>query len=345
MPSTNSNLSAAQVAREDEFYTQLPDIERELWHYREHFRGKVIYLNCDDPRVSNFFRYFSLGFEHLGLKKLIATCYKSQDAGSFSRNDSAQGLYLEYEGDKDGNRMPDHDEITVRPLTGDGDFRSPECTELLRQADIVVTNPPFSLFREYVAQLMEYGKKFIIIGNQNAITYRDIFQLIMEGRLWVGNNSGSMTFQTPGQELRSFGNICWYTNLDFTKRHENLILYRTYNPVDYPAYDNYDAIEVGRVADIPCDYEGVMGVPVTFLDKYNPDQFEILGLSGLDYYPMTRTYGKKKRVVDGKHQISNTGTLRAVIRTESFGTGTYFDVGYPVRGVYRRLFIQRRASA
>ncbi len=356
----NSNFDAAKKAKEDEFYTQLGDIERELKHYKKHFKGKVVYCNCDDPRVSNFFHYFSYNFEKLGLKKLIATCYKSQAADLFSQNDSDEAIYLEYEGDKNGSMVPDPEEVGIMPLKGDGDFRSAESIELLKQADIVVTNPPFSLFREYVAQLMKYDKKFVIVGNQNAISYNDIFRLIKENRLWLGNNSGDMKFMVPdyyepratrfwvdenGQKWRSLGNACWFTNLDLRKRHEDLILYKTHNPEDYPTYDNYDAIEVAKVADIPADYDGVMGVPLTFLDKHNPDQFEILGLSGGDDYPMTKTYGKKERVVDGKRMKSNTGSLRAVLRVDSFGPGTHFDVGYPVRGVYRRLFIRRIKDA
>lgn len=357
--SLNSNLADAKKAKEDEFYTQLSDIERELRHYRRHFKGKVVYCNCDDPRVSNFFHYFSYSFEKLGLKRLIATCYKNQDADLFSQNDSDKAVFLEYNGDKNHNMVPDPNEIGIKPLEGDGDFRSAKSIELLKQADIVVTNPPFSLFREFIAQMFKHEKKFIIVGNQNAISYNDIFRLIKENRLWLGHNNGDMSFRVPdyyppketrfwiddeGQKWRSLGNACWFTNLDIAKRHENLVLYRSYSPDEYPTYDNYDAIEVTKVVDIPADYEGVMGVPLTFLDKYNPDQFEIVGLSGGDDFPMTKHYGKKVRVVDGVPVKSNTGTLRAVIRTETFGAGTHFDVGYPVRGVYRRLFIRRKGA-
>jgi Adenine-specific methyltransferase EcoRI len=352
----NRSFQEAKKAREDEFYTQLPDIERELRHYKKHFKGKVVYGNCDDPRVSNFFHYFSYNFEKLGLKKLITTCYKSQNADLFSQHDSEQAIHLEYDGDRNGNNVPDPEEIGIEPLKGDGDFRSAESIELLKQADIVVTNPPFSLFREYVAQLIEYDKKFLIIGSLNAITYNDIFKLIRANKLWLGYGfqAGNAYFAVPdagdyargvydeATGLVKFRNVAWFTNLDISKRHEDLILYKTYSPDEYPTYDNYDAIEVAKVADIPCDYDGVMGVPLTFLDKHNPDQFEILGLSGNDDYPMTKKYGKKERVVDGVHMKSNTGTLRAVIRTDSFGPGTYFDVGYPVKGVYRRLFIRRK---
>lgn len=354
----NRNFSAAKAAKEDEFYTQLTDIEKELRHYKRHFRGKVVYCNCDDPRVSNFFHYFSYNFERLGLKKLIATCYKNQDIDLFSRNDAEQAVWLEYDGDMNANNIPDRDEIEVRTLKGDGDFRSKETIELLEQADIVVTNPPFSLFREYVGQLLAHDKKFLILASQNAITYNDIFPYLRDNKMWLGYQNGQMEFQVPdyyqpratrywqdetGQKWRSFGNMCWFTNLDIAKRHENLILYRTYSPEDYPTYDNYDAIEVSRTEHIPMDYDGVMGVPITFLNKHNPDQFELLGLSGTDY-PRTKEYGKKERVVDGVRMKSNTGTLGCVIRTDSFGVGTHFDVGYPVKGIYRRLFIRRKGA-
>lgn len=352
----NRSLVGAKLAKEDEFYTQLSDIERELKHYKRHFKNKTVYLNCDDPRVSNFFHYFSYNFEKLGLKKLIATCYKSQDIDLFSLNKSEQAICLVYEGDKDGNMVPDPEEIGIKQLKGDGDFRSTESIELLKEADIVVTNPPFSLFREYVAQLMQHEKKFLIVGNQNAISYKEIFALIKANRLWLGVNNGDMSFKVPdyyearptrfwvddeGQKWRSLGNAGWFTNLDFAKRHEDLILYKTFDPAVYPRYDNYDAIEVSKVVDIPMDFDGVMGVPLTFLDKYNPDQFEILGLSGTSY-PTTKNYGKKEKVVDGVRKKSNTGTLGCVIRTDSFGAGTHFDVGYPVKGIYRRLFIRHK---
>ena len=229
----------------------------------------------------------------MGLKRLITTCYKNQERDLFSQNDSEQAIWLEYNGDKNGNRIPDPEEIGIHHFKKDGDFRSEECIELLKQADIVCTNPPFSLFREYVAQLMKYGKKFLIIGNQNAITYKEIFTLIMENKLWLGSCLSFAKFKVPdfyepratrfwidetGQKWRSMGNICWFTNLDIAKRHEKLILYKTYNEEEYPQYDNYEAINVNKVADIPMDYDGIMGVPITFLDKYNPEQFEIKGL-------------------------------------------------------------------
>lgn len=289
------NIDKAKEAKKDEFYTQLDDINNELKHYREHFRGKTVLCNCDDPRISNFFTYFAYNFEFLGLKKLITTCYKNQNVDLFSQNQSEQAVYLIYEGDKNGNHTPDANEIGVMPLKGDGDFRSKECIELLKEADIVVTNPPFSLFREYVAQLMEYDKEFLIIGNQNALSYKEIFPLIRDNKMWLGASihSGDRKFWVPEDyELKAAGcgidatgrkfirvkGVRWFTNLDYKERHEDLILYKNYTPDLYPKYENYDAINVNKTEDIPCDYEGIMGVPITFMDKYNPDQFEIIGL-------------------------------------------------------------------
>ena len=289
---TKRNLTLAKRNKKDEFYTQLSDIENELRHYKKHFKGKVVYCNCDDPRVSNFFHYFSYSFERLGLKKLIATCYKNQNADLFSQNDSEKAIYLEYTGDKNGNRIPDPEEIGIKQLKGDGDFRSKESIELLKEADIVVTNPPFSLFREYVSQLIEYDKKFVIVGHQNAISYKEIFKLIKDNKVWLGygfkggaghfinkhyEDYATATDRKEGM-IRVSG-VHWFTNLDISKRHENLILYKTYNEEEYPTYDNYDAINVGKTKEIPIDFKGVMGVPITYLDKYSPDQFEILGLS------------------------------------------------------------------
>ena len=293
---TNLNLRSAKTDKKDEFYTQLSDIEKELKHYKNHFKDKVVLCNCDDPRVSNFFHFFSYNFEKFGLKKLIATCYKNQDSDLFSQNNSERAIYLEYTGDKNGNNVPDVSEIGIKHLQGDGDFRSKECIELLKQADIVVTNPPFSLFREYVAQLVEHKKKFVIIGNLNALTYRDIFKLIKEDKLWFGHSihSGDREFRVPqdyplnaaGSRVDEDGNkyirvkgVRWFTNLDYTERHEDLLLYKTYNPEEYPTYDNYEAINVNVTKEIPMDYPGVMGVPITYIDKYNPDQFEILGMA------------------------------------------------------------------
>ena len=293
----NKNLNAAKEAKKDEFYTQLEDINNELRHYREHFRGKTVLCNCDDPRVSNFFTYFAYNFEFLGLKRLITTCYKNQDMDLFSQNKSEQAIYLIYDGDKNGNNIPDPEEIGIHPLKGDGDFRSRECIELLKQADIVVTNPPFSLFREYVAQLMEYDKKFLIIGHQNAAMYKEIFPLIMHNKIWLGYGfkGGAGHFISKYEDRATAGDhregmirvsgVHWFTNLEIKKRQDDIILYKNYNPEEYPHYINYDAIEVSKTADIPCDYDGVMGVPITFLDKYNPNQFEILGI-GLELADM-----------------------------------------------------------
>lgn len=293
---TNTGLQQAKKAKNDEFYTILADIEREVKHYKKHFKDKVVLCNCDDPRVSNFFHYFSYNFEQLGLKKLIATCYKNQNANLFSENKSEKAIYLEYTGDKNENNVPDPDEIGIKNLKGDGDFRSQECIELLKQADIVVTNPPFSLFREYVSQLDEYNKQFLIVGTWNVITYKDIFHLIKNDKLWIGINSNRnfSGFIVPkhyslhgtearidenGHRIVSTNNTCWFTNLDNSKRHEELILYKNYSPEEYPKYDNYNAIEVSNTKDIPLDYDGCMGVPITFLNKYNPNQFEIIGCS------------------------------------------------------------------
>ena len=252
----------------------------------------MVFCNCDDPRVSNFFHYFSYNFEQLGLKKLITTCYKNQNVDLFSQNNSEKAIYLEYTGDKNKDNVPNPEEIGIKHLKSDGDFRSKECIELLKQSDIVVTNPPFSLFREYVAQLMEYKKKFLIIGNLNALTYREIFTLIKGNKIWPGYMHPEK-FIVPdyyeareyrswrdenGKNWRSLGNACWFTNLDVEKRHEDLILYKKFNSNEYPKYYNYDAINVDKVNYIPVDYNGVIGVPITFLEKYNPKQFELLGI-------------------------------------------------------------------
>ncbi|MCC8081794.1 MAG: adenine-specific methyltransferase EcoRI family protein [Lachnospiraceae bacterium] len=319
----NSNLHDSAKNKQDEFYTQLSMIESELKHYVPHFAGKVVLCNCDDPYESNFFKYFAMNFNSLGLKKLITTCYVSSpvvgDEFHYFIGADGQLAFLPVNGavpvksdkhpykveitevtDENQDGRIDLADIeylmrnkknTMTLLDGDGDFRSPECVELLEQADIVVTNPPFSLFREYIAQL--WNKKFLIIGNLNNITYKEITPLITANEVWTGVNSGHYWFKVPdsyeekktdfkidenGQKWRRMGNICWYTNLDFEKRHEDMILFKTYTPEDYPRYDNYDAIEVSQTANIPCDYYGVMGVPITFLTKYNPDQFDILGI-------------------------------------------------------------------
>ena len=353
--SQNKNLQKAKSNKKDEFYTQLSDIERELKHYKKHFKDKVVYCNCDDPRVSNFFHYFSYNFEKLGLKKLITTCYKNQDIDLFSQNSTEEAIYLEYEGDKNGNNVPDLEEIGIHHLEGDGDFRSEESIELLKQADIVVTNPPFSLFREYVAQLIGYDKKFIIVGHQNALTYKEIFPLIKEDKLWLGYgfkggaahfiNKHYEDYATAGDHQEGMirvSGVVWFTNLDISKRHEDLILYKQYNIEDYPKYDNYDAINVDITKEIPIDYSGAMGVPITFMNKYNPEQFEILGSDAYSGTPPIKKYPQKSKVKDGKKMKSKTGTMGCVIKEKEFGTGTYFDVGYPVRAVYKRIFIKNK---
>lgn len=331
-PTRNRDFQEARMAKKDEFYTQLIDIELEMRHYGRHFAGKVVYLNCDDPRVSNFFRYFSHNFERLGLKRLIATCYRSTERDRFSRDDSDQAVYLDYEGDQDGNGVPDPSEIEVRPLKGDGDFRSTESIELLKQADIVVTNPPFSLFREYVAQLVQHDKQFVILGNMNALTYKEIFPLFQSDQVWYGPSirSGDREFGVPddypltavGTRVDAEGNryvrvkgVRWFTNLEYPGRHVDLPLTRTYDSADYPKYANFDAIEVARTAEIPADYGGLMGVPITFIDKYNPDQFEIVGSSKTLGTPMS--------------QVAAKGTY------QQGGPRFYLADG---RGTYRRMY-------
>ena len=313
-------LDKAKISKKDEFYTQLSDIERELVHYKAHFKNKVVYCNCDDPRVSNFFHYFSYNFEKFNLKKLITTCYKNQDMNLFSENKSEQAIYLEYEGDKNGNKIPDPREIGIKELEGDGDFRSEECIELLKSADIVVTNPPFSLFREYVAQLIKYNKKFIIVGHQNAISYKEIFKLIKDNKLWLGFgfrggaahfiNNHYEDYAAAGDHrdgmIRVSG-VVWFTNFDISKRHEDLRLFETFSKDKYSTYDNYDAINVNVTKEIPTDFSGVMGVPITFLDKYNPEQFEILGMAASAGYNEEVVgipflgYGDARPLIKGKN--------------------------------------------
>ena len=311
---TNKDLQKANKAKKDEFYTQLVDIEKELRHYKNHFKGKTVFCNCDDPFESNFFKFFAMNFNFLGLKKLIATCYDgSPIAGNelplFEIENSqtekkAYKIEITEVTDENGDGAIDLADVelliknhknTLTTLNGNGDFRSDECIELLKEADIVVTNPPFSLFREYVAQLVEYDKKFLIIGNVNSITYKEIFPLIKDNRLWIGLTirSGDREFRVPdsyplnaagyridenGKKYIRVKGVRWFTNLDYPERHEELVLYKRYNAEEYPKYDNYDTINVDKTTDIPYDYDDVMGVPITFLDKYNPEQFEIIGL-------------------------------------------------------------------
>lgn len=307
----NKNLNNAKIAKKDEFYTQLTDIERELQHYWQHFKDKVVLCNCDDPYESNFFKYFALRFNQLGLRKLICTCYNGSpvqgnelkiDFGDFTDEPKKIAYKVEITEVKDlnGDGAVDLSDVqyllkndkNVLSTLKTGDFRDPECIELLKQADVVVTNPPFSLFREYIGQLMEYEKKFLVIGPYNAITYKEIFPLIQNNILWLGYgfHAGNAYFKIPDDAIKEyangvfnestglvkFRNCTWYTNIDHVKRHEELDLVCRYSPEEYPHYDNYDAIDVGKTADIPYDYDGAMGVPITFLDKYNPEQFDII---------------------------------------------------------------------
>lgn len=315
MATSNKALGEARRNKKDEFYTQLPDIENELRHYTDHFKDKTVLCNCDDPFESNFFRFFALNFNRLGLKKLIATCYSGSPitGTQFSLfDDTPEQTRTPYKAivttvhDTSGDGGIDmfdiaelfrNGENSLEQLNGDGDFRSSECLDLLKEADIVVTNPPFSLFREYIELLVKENKKFLIIGNKNAITYKGVFQLLMSGNVWIGhrNINQDMWLEVPeGEKFEKIVNgkklkhimACWYTNLDHNKRHEMLPLYKKYSPEEYPNYDNYDAIDVSKTELIPCDYKGVMGVPVTFFDKYCPEQFEILGCNrGVDQDP------------------------------------------------------------
>jgi len=264
----NKNLHKANIAKDDEFYTQLTSIEKELGHYVNHLKNKIIFCNCDDPEESNFFKYFCLNFEHLGLKKLIAT--------HFEREKPSYKLEIVQDINKDG-KINCIDTIRT-PLKQNGDFRSSECIEILKEADIIITNPPFSLFREYVSQLIEYNKEFLIIGNINAVSYKEIFKLIKENEIWLGHGC-VRHFRRPDGSMYETARSFWYTNLDITKRHEDILLYKKYfgNEKEYPKYDNYDAINIDKALNIPSDYKGLMGVPITFLDKYNPEQFDILG--------------------------------------------------------------------
>lgn len=358
----NASLNKAGLSKKDEFYTQLPDIEAEMRYYRDHFRDKVILCNCDDPYESNFFKYFAINFNFLGLKKLIATSYSESPVAAkqlslfdvkdldVKSSDARHPYKIEISEVDDENADGAVDLADVEYLLknrknaltllkGDGDFRSPECIALLKEADIVVTNPPFSLFREYVAQLMEYEKKFIIIGSKNAITYKDIFKYIQEGRIWLGNGfpNGNAYFRIPEEYSREwvdgvynpetglvkFRNVGWFTNLDFEKRHESITLYKHYTPAEYPHYVNYDAIEVSKVAEIPYDYDGEMGVPITFLDKYNPDQFEIIGSSRFIGKPMSEFAPRGTYVAGGiRFYLPN-------------GNGTY-------QRLYDRIVIKRK---
>ena len=364
----NRNLYSSRGDKADEFYTQLSLVESELKHYRQHFKGKTVLCNCDDPYESNFFKYFAMNFNALGLKKLITTCYATSPVtGKEFQYYVDNGGQLSFIQDKNNSPTPTENERkpykveitrvtdengdgridlsnveylmhnkenTMTLLDGDGDFRSPECVELLKEADIVVTNPPFSLFRDYVAQLMQYKKDFIIIGNQNACTYKEIFPLLKNDVMWLGYNSGHFWFKVPasyeekktdfkidenGQKWRRMGNICWFTNVDIEKRHENMPIFRTYTPEAYPTYDNYNAIEVNKTVDIPCDFYGVMGVPITFMSKYSPEQFELVGITCNDKENLwgvkTKTYtsadAKNFTILNAASVLKTNGKLKA----------------------------------
>jgi len=396
----NKNLTNAKRAKNDEFYTQFSDIQKEVEAYLEYdpntFKGKVVYSNCDDPFESNFFRYFVLNFKRLGLKRLISTSYKpspvaNTQLGLFGDDKTltklkgrpkitANKFIINEVSDIDGDGSFTLEDIAKQlranknnewtPLEGDGDFRSGECVELLKQSDIVVTNPPFSLFRPYVAQLMEHKKKFLIIGNQNAITYKEIFPLIKEDKIWLGPtmNGSNRWFVVPddypinenaagskvehGKKMLFVNSVVWFTNLDHGRRHIKISFMSTVDNLKfakvlqdkkkYDVYDNYDAIEIPTYKVIPSDYEGVMGVPISFLHKYSPEQFEILGSDAYDGTPATKKYYKKEKVVNGKRMKSQTGTMGCVIKRDDYGPGTYFDVGYPVQAVYKRIFIKHK---
>lgn len=336
----NTNLHKAKETKNDEFYTQLTDVSKELMHYKQHFKDKIVLCNCDDPTWSAFWKYFHLNFEALGLKKLISTHYDREEAT----------YKMEYTGGDDNDI-----EVGVKtPLEGNGDFRNQECLDLLDECDIVVTNPPFSLFREYVACLMEHDKRFLIIGNQNAITYKEFFPLLKDNKVWIGCNSVK-EFRQPDGTIKKFGNICWFTNLDVAKRHEKLILWKQYSEADYPKYDNYDAIEVSKVNEIPCDYDGVMGVPITYLDKYNPEQFEILGYTGGLGWNEQNDVQTTKEYADAKQHnpdgsITSGGKVNtgAALRYDSIPADRYYSAsnvkGYLLR-TYGRILICKKAGA
>jgi adenine-specific methyltransferase EcoRI-like protein len=385
-------LDNAKKNKADEFYTQLLDIEAEMRHYKEQFHGKVIFCNCDDPYESNFFKYFAMNFNFLGLKKLIATSYNKSsiaykqlsvfDVKSLDVESTDIKLPYKIEitevHDENADGAVDLADVeyllknrknALSLLDGDGDFRSTECIELLKEADIVVTNPPFSLFREYVAQLVEYEKKFVILGNQNAITYKEVFKLIKENLVWLGmDNGGTKWFQVPldyeimtesrkkfddkGNKYFSMGNIMWFTNLDVSKRHEKITLYKQYTSTEYPYYDNYDAIEVSKVAEIPYDYGGAMGVPITFLDKYNPEQFEILGITqGRDEFGTRPTkWYVNPRQINPDGTTSNGGKVNtgAQILLPHKPEGVYFvadNADGPLQRVYARILIKRKGAS
>jgi len=357
----NERFDNAKKNKNDEFYTRLEDIEKELNHYKEYFRGKTIFCNCDDPRISNFFKYFALNFNEFGLKKIISTCYKNQDVDLFTQNDCEKAVYIEYTGNPNDPTSTDFSTIEVKELKGDGDFRSQECIELLKQSDVVITNPPFSLFREYVAQLIKYDKKFIIVGHQNAISYKEIFSLIKENKLWLGYGfkGGAAHFiNTHYEDYASAGDhkegmirvsgVVWFTNIDIKKRHEELVMYKTYNPEEFPKYENYEAINVDKSTDIPMDYDGVIGVPITFLDKYSPDQFEIVGLGIVGSCEFTNE--RRMEILDknglptGKYTVNAKGTLYRKHLESDKKPAAFKDceTGELYQSIYARILIKRK---
>lgn len=382
----NKNLNAAKVAKKDEFYTQLSDIERELQHYWQHFRGKVVLCNCDDPYESNFFKYFALRFNQLELKKLICTCYNGSPvtgnelAIHFDGFDDDEPKKIAYKveitevKDENGDGAVDLSDVqyllkndkNVLSILKTGDFRSQECIELLKEADIVVTNPPFSLFREYIGQLMKYQKKFLIIGNMNSITCKEIFPYVQNNKMWIGPSisSGDRKFYVPddyplnaagcgvdsdGKRFIRVKGVRWFTNLDHNKRHEDLDLVCRYSEDEYPTFDNFDAIEVGKTSDIPYDYDGIMGVPITFLDKYNPDQFEILGLTQIgchDLCPDTKRYNDYKEITRATDKPTGSSGGKTNENAVLCGQGnkkTYYlgPNGEVVHSAYKRIFIRK----
>ena len=357
----NERFDNAKKNKNDEFYTRLEDIEKELNHYKEYFKGKTIFCNCDDPRISNFFKYFALNFNEFGLKKIISTCYKNQDVDLFTQNDCEKAVYIEYTGNPNDPTSTDFSTIEVKELKGDGDFRSQECIELLKQSDVVITNPPFSLFREYVAQLIKYDKKFIIVGHQNAISYKEIFSLIKENKLWLGYGfkGGAAHFiNTHYEDYASAGDhkegmirvsgVVWFTNIDIKKRHEELVMYKTYNPEEFPKYENYEAINVDKSTDIPMDYDGVIGVPITFLDKYSPDQFEIVGLGIVGSCEFTNE--RRMEILDknglptGKYTVNAKGTLYRKHLESDKKPAAFKDceTGELYQSIYARILIKRK---
>lgn len=329
------HLEAAKAAKNDEFYTRREDIEKELMHYKEHFRDKVVYCNCDDPTRSEFWQFFVRVFKDWGIKKLIATHYEPDE------KNYAYKLELTEDTNGDG-RIDWLDKPTMTPIQCNGDFRSAICIELLKESDIVVTNPPFSLFREYLAQLMEYDKKFLILGNMNAVSYKEVFPLIKENKMWAGFSfNKTMEFIMPdtyelkgkayidenGRKHGFVAGISWFTNLEIEKRNDKLDLRGNYyDPEKYPEYDNYDAIDVSKVKDIPCDYAGMMGVPITFLDKYCPEQFEILGITQRNDDPY-----KLKRYTTDEYKNANNLNTRATILVNGV-----------LKSVYARILIRNK---